>query len=387
MKKVCVVTTTRADYGLLAPTIKKLAMDKEIDLTLLVGGTHLLNEFGMTKNEIIQDGFSKYIKEVPIIKNANDTPCQIFAQTITEFEKELSSINPDCVVILGDRFEILAVASACTLLNIPLVHISGGDVTMGAIDDACRHATTKMANLHFTGSQHMANRVIQMGENPDTVFNVGEPGIENILNTELLSFDELKQSLKWDSLEKGKYIVFTYHPETLNDEKPLKQIKNLIKFVKKHSEFQYIITKSNIDCGGQEINDYIKSSIKGCNNIIFVDSLGYKRYLSAVKYCALVMGNSSSGIVEVPYLSVPTINIGNRQQGREQAHSIVNTDLQANNLEKALQKCNDIEFRNKCKDIKYIYGDGNTSAKIVQILKQKLNSNNLQKKKEFFEKD
>lgn len=384
-KKVCIVTTTRADYGLLYPIIARLNKEKNINLTLLVSGTHLLASFGMTINEIVEDGYKSLINEVPIITDEDDSPCEILSKTVLNFERELSKINPDCVVVLGDRFEILGVASVCTLLNIPLVHISGGDITMGAIDDACRHAITKMANLHFVGNEKMAKRVVQMGEQPSTVFNVGEPGVENILHSKLQTFNEFKESIGWGDLKKSQYILFTYHPETLSNQSVLEQIKVLINFVKKHNEFQYIITKSNIDNGGQKINEYIKTAVKGYNNIKFIDSLGKKRYLSAVKYSMLVMGNSSSGIVEVPYLCVPTLNIGNRQQGREQGKSIVNSDLTEKNLALALKKCIDENFRKECKCPEFIYGDGNTSSKIVQVLTDMLNNNKFSKKKEFFE--
>lgn len=385
MKKVCVITTTRADFGLLSPVIKELITDKFFDVQILVSGTHLLEEYGYTKNEILDLGFKKYIKEIPVIEKSKNSSCEILANYIKKFEKELNEINPDAVLVLGDRFEIVGVASVCLLLNIPLIHISGGDVTFGAIDDACRHSITKMSDLHFTGNEYMRQRVIQMGENPQKVFNVGETGVENIIKTELMSFEEFKTSVGMKDLKQGKFCIVTYHPETLEKHSPKEQISWLLNQILNHPEFDYIITKSNIDDGGEEINKYINEKVKGYTNIKFIDSLGFKRYLSALKYGAMVIGNSSSGIIEAPYLNIPTINIGNRQEGRMQAKSIINVDLYDDlEFERAIKKACDKKFLKLCKYNENLYGDGNTSKEIVSKMKEFLKLG-LDKKKRFFD--
>lgn len=379
--KVCVVTTTRADYGPLYPIIKQMTKERLFDLQLVVSGTHLLEEFGTTKNEIISDGF-KNITEVPIIQNANSAPCEILSRTIKQFDKTFKKLKPDIVVILGDRYEMVAVASVCLMLGIQLAHISGGDVTYGAIDDACRHAITKMANLHFAGSQVMKNRIIQMGENPEVVINAGEPGVENILNTKLMTLEEINKSLNFQLKEK-KFALVTYHPETICEKKPIEQIKELIDFIKSHTEIDYIITKSNIDNGGDEINNYILDAIKDCKNVTFISSLGRVRYLSCVKHALVVIGNSSSGLTEVPYLLTPTINIGNRQQGRECESSVINCELEKTQLENAFQQAKKHSVV-KPESLKNLYGDGNTSKIVVGKIKEYLGKENLSKKKIFY---
>ena len=379
--KVCVVTTTRADYGPLFPIIKRISKESLFDLQLVVSGTHLLEEFGMTKNEIIGDGFTNII-EVPIIPSVSSLSCEIFAKTTEQFEETFNKLKPDMVIILGDRFEMVAVASVCLMLGIQLAHISGGDVTYGAIDDACRHAITKMANLHFAGSQIMKNRIIQMGENPEVVINAGEPGVENILNTKLMTLEEINRSLNFKLKEK-MFALVTYHPETICDKNPKEQIKELIDFIKKHSEIDYIITKSNVDHGGEEINNYIQENVKDCKNIKFISSLGRVRYLSCVKHSLVVIGNSSSGLVEVPYLLTPTINIGNRQQGRESESSVINCELEQNQLENAFKQAKKNSVV-KPESLKNIYGDGNTSKIVVKKIKEYLRKENLSKKKIFY---
>ena len=383
--KICVVTTTRAEFGLLCKFIRNLSNDEFFDVTLLVSGTHLVKDFGYTASEIYENDFGCKIIELPII-NLEDSTYQIMSKTINVFGEHFHNNKYDCVVVLGDRFEILGVSEACLLEDIPIVHISGGDITFGAIDDCCRHAITKMSNLHFTGNEDMRKRVIQLGEQPQFVFNVGEPGVDNILNTELMSLEELKESLGFEKLAEKNFYVMTYHPETMSKISPLDQIKAVMEVVLKHDEFKYIITKANIDEGGIEINDFIKESVKGKENIFFIDSLGFRRYLSALKYCKGVVGNSSSGIVEVPYFNIPTINIGNRQEGRMQDNSIINAEVSVESIEKALLKSNDKNFlENNCKTCQKLYGDGNTGEKMHKILKDFIINNKLEKKKIFYD--
>lgn len=383
--KICVVTTTRAEFGLLSKLIKKLSDDDFFDVTLLISGTHLLEEFGYTASEIYENNFNCKIIELPII-DMKDKTYQIMAKSISVFGEHFHENRYDCVVVLGDRFEILGVAESCLLEDTPIVHISGGDITFGAIDDCCRHSITKMSNLHFTGNEDMRKRVIQLGEQPNFVFNVGEPGVDNILNTSLMSLEELRNSLGFEKLDEKNFYVMTYHPETMSKISPLDQIKAVMEVVLKHNEFNYVITKANIDEGGVEINNFIKESIKGKENIFFIDSLGFRRYLSALKYSKGVIGNSSSGILEAPYFNIPTINIGNRQEGRMQDNSIINADVSVESIEKALLISNDKKFlENNCKICQKLYGDGNTSEKMHKILRDFIENNKLEKKKIFYD--
>lgn len=383
--KICLVTTTRADFGLLSKFIRVLSEDNFFDVTLLVSGTHLVNDFGYTMSEIQNEKFNCQIVEIPIIDSDKMT-YQIMSKTINVFGEHFHNHKYDCAIVLGDRFEILAVSEACLLENIPVCHLCGGDKTFGVIDDSCRHAITKMSNIHFTGNEDMKNRVIQLGENPKNVFNVGEPGVENALTTQLMTFEELKDSLEFEGLEVDNYYVVTYHPETMSDITPLEQIKIVMDVILKHNEYNYIITKANIDDGGIEINNYIQENIKDKENIYFIDSLGFKRYLSALKYSKGVFGNSSSGIVEAPYFNIPTINIGNRQEGRMQDKSIINAELDKISIEDALKKSNDeIFLQNNCKTCQNLYGDGNTSEKMHLILKDFIINNKLEKKKIFYD--
>ncbi len=383
--KICVVTTTRAESGLLNNLIQRLCEDDFFDVTLIVSGTHLLKEFGYTISEIKKNNFNCKIVELPII-DMEDKSYQTMARTLDVFGEHFHNNKYDCAVVLGDRFEILAVAEACLLESIPLCHLCGGDITFGAIDDACRHSITKMSNIHFVGNEDMRRRVIQLGEHPTKVFNVGEPGVENILKSNLMTLKELKNSLNFQSLEEKNYYVVTYHPETISSYKPLDQIKIVIDVILNHPEFNYIITKSNIDEGGIEINEYIKECVQGKENILFIDSLGFLRYLSALKYSKGVFGNSSSGILEAPYFNIPTINIGKRQEGRMQDKSIINADLTVESIEKAIQKANEKGFlENNCRCCQYLYGTGNTSEEIHRILKEFIKNKKIEKKKTFYD--
>ncbi|MBQ7917427.1 MAG: UDP-N-acetylglucosamine 2-epimerase (hydrolyzing) [Clostridia bacterium] len=380
--KVCVVTTTRAESGLLNNLIQKLSRDPFFNLVLIVSGTHLVKEFGNTSLEIKKFNYNCEIIELPILK-IGDKSYQTLSKTIDVFGNHFHKNKYDCVILLGDRFEIMGVAEACLLENIPICHLCGGDITFGAIDDCCRHAITKMSNIHFTGNDDMRKRVIQLGENPETVFNVGEPGVENVLKTQPMTLRELKNSLQFEELEEKNFYIVTYHPETISKVPPIKQIEIVMDVILKHNEYKYIITKANADAGGIEINNYIKKIVEGKGNIYFIDSLGFKRFLSAMKYSRGVIGNSSSGILEAPYFNIPTINIGNRQEGRMQDKSIINAELTRASIEDALLKANSKKFQNL--NCQMLYGDGNTSEKICQILKDFIINNKLERKKNFYD--
>ncbi len=323
MYKVCVVTGTRAEYGVLRQLLLKLQNSVEIDLQLLVTGSHLSEKFGNTQTEIQSDGFVEYIKvPIPIEDDSKEGMALSTGVALQKFAELFSEIRPDLLVVLGDRFEIFAVVAAAHLIGIPIAHISGGDVTEGAVDDAIRHCITKMSSLHFPGCEQSRKRIIQMGEQPDTVFNVGEPGVENCLKLELMERNKLANDLQFDYIN-GDYSVVTFHPVTMENNTAQQQLQKLIQAMDKFKNMAYIVTLANADAGGRLINDIWLQEGKKHSNWLVVSSLGVKRYLSAVKYAKLVIGNSSSGVIEAPSMHTTTINIGDRQKGRMMAESVI----------------------------------------------------------------
>ena len=381
-KTICVVTATRAEYGLLKPLIFKLKEDKDIDLKVAVTGMHLSPEFGLTYKEIINDNIEIDEKiEILMSSDTNVGVCKSMAIAMISFSDYFNRIKPDMLIILGDRYEIFSIASVATVLNIPIAHLHGGELTEGAYDDAFRHSITKMSYLHFTSCEEYRKRVIQLGENPNRVFNVGAIGLDNVKNSKLLTLKELEESLnfKLDS----PYAVVTFHPETLGDIKVSEQCKNLLEALDYFKNMKFIITKANGDNGGREINKIIDEfSEKNKDRIIAVHSLGSIKYLSALKYSTMVIGNSSSGIIEAPFFKIPTINIGDRQKGRIQGKSIINCISDKNSIINAINMALSEEFKEEIKSIENLYGNGDTSLKILNKLKENLNVN---LKKEFYD--
>lgn len=379
MKKIAIVTATRAEYGILKPFIKKVYDDPELELNLIVTGTHLSKKHGMTINEIKKDGLPISC-EIAILEEEN-TPYDIsvtMANAIEGFAKYFKDDRPDMVVILGDRTEMLGVASAAMNERIPIAHIHGGEVTEGAVDDCVRHALSKMSYLHFVATEDYRKRVIQLGENPSRVYNVGTLGAENILTQPLWSEEDLRQDLAIP--EDMPYVVMTYHPVTLEDNTVKNQIEQLLDAMECHPELFYIITAANADTGGDEANLLLKRYAAVHNNAIFVISLGMVRYLSAVKYASFVFGNSSSGILEAPVLGTPTVNVGDRQKGRLQTDTIINSDEKCENIKRAMDKA--ISMHHKSTDI---YGDGHTSEKMIDIIKEYLMNDKIDLKKTFYD--
>lgn len=359
-RKICIVTGTRAEYGLLSNLAKKLREDKEFDLQMVVTGMHLSPEFGSTYKEIENDGF--FINEKIEILLSADSPTSIVKSmglATISFADAFNRLEPDLLIILGDRFEMLAVAQTALIMRIPIAHIHGGECTFGAYDDAIRHSITKMATWHFTSTESHRNRVIQLGESPERVFNVGAIGIENIVNLTLLTRQELFQTLQLD--EQRPMFLITYHPETNGQ---INGVYELLKTLENYPNINLVFTKSNADNGGRFINEAIqKFTLKHSNAKIF-DSLGQLKYLSAVKNADVVIGNSSSGLIEVPYLETPTVNCGNRQEGREHPNSIFNTNMDAENIYSTIEKAR--KFRDK---YEHIFGDGIVSEKIITVLR------------------
>ena len=385
MYKVCVVTGTRAEYGVLRPLLLKLKTSVEVDLQLIVTGSHLSEKFGNTQREIQSDGFVEYIKvPIPIEDDSKEGMALSTGVALQKFAELFSENRPDLLVVLGDRFEIFAVVAAAHLMGIPTAHISGGDVTEGAVDDAIRHCITKMSSLHFPGCEQSRKRIIQMGEQPATVFNVGEPGVENCLNIDLMEREELSKNLNFEYIN-GNYSVVTFHPVTMENNTAKQQLYELINAMNQFSDMAYIVTLANADAGGRLINDIWQQEGKKYNNWLVVSSLGVKRYLSAVKYAKLVIGNSSSGVVEAPSMKTPTVNIGDRQKGRMMAESVICCGPECGEIVGAMEKALTNEFQKKARHVKSPFGDGTTSDQIVGHILDFLRSKRENHEKKFYD--
>lgn len=382
-KKVAVLTATRAEYGLLRPLIKRISSDKELDLSLLVTGTHLSAEFGETWREISDDGFPIAAK-IPILEK-EDTAAAIsktMANALEKFGEYFEENRMDMLIVLGDRYETLAVCLAAMNARIPIAHISGGDITEGAVDDAIRHAITKFSYLHFPATQEYAHRVVQLGESPDRVFAVGELGVENIKKVPLLSKEELEESIDFSLGD--LYAVVTFHPVTLEESDAGGQFQKLLDALDVFP-MQYIITKANADRNGRIINQMIDQYAQTHENVYAVASLGMRRYLSAVKYCAMVIGNSSSGIIEAPSLQVPTVNIGDRQRGRTAAESVIHCKTDTEEIRKAMKKALNMKRRLEEKPVQNPYEAEGTSEKIMAACKDFVLHDRIDLKKKFYD--
>lgn len=365
MKKIAVVTATRAEYGLLSPVIKELRKHESDRLTveLIVTGTHLSEKYGNTIQEIDADGLR--IDHKISISVASDSELNISnnqAEVLVKFTALFIKQSYNAVILLGDRYETLAVAIAAGNTHTPIFHLCGGDTTEGAIDEWIRHSITKMSYLHFVTNEKSKRRVIQLGEAPERVFNYGSTSIDNILSAATLSKTE---ALKSVGLPDCVYAVCTYHPVTLEKENVEKQIFDFIEAIKSFPEIEFIITKSNADKGGERINEILDNEAKVVSNLHVFASLGVKRYLSLMKYAAFVLGNSSSGIIETPSFQVPTVNIGDRQKGRLQAESVINCTSDTSAIIKSIRIAVSEDMRKVCVGVTSPYGDGKAATKIA----------------------
>ena len=371
MRKICVITATRAEYGPLKPLISDLFLDNEVELQLIVTGTHLSPEFGMTIEQIQADGIP-IDKKIEILLSS-DTPVGIgksMGLAQISFVEAFDELDPDIVVVLGDRYELIPIVSSANILSIPVAHISGGEKTEGAIDEIFRHAITKMSSIHFTAMDEYRNRVIQMGEQPKNVFTVGEIGLDNILRLELLNKKEFEYSINKE-LNKNNYLI-TYHPETtLTIDENVSALTEILLSLDSLTNSLFIFTKSNSDTGGRQINEILDNYVnKNSDNAVIFDSLGQLRYLSALQYVNAVIGNSSSGICEVPSFNLATINIGKRQSGRVRSKSVIDIKADSKDISNSLVEIESEKFRNeRLTNLVNPYGNGNTSKKIVKVLK------------------
>ena len=385
MKRIIsILTATRAEYGLLKPIIAKLSTVDEFDVRIVATGAHLSPEFGLTYREIEKDGFT--IDEKIEILLSSDTPSSIsksMGLAMISFADYFERLNPDLLVVLGDRYETLAVAITALNQRIPIAHLYGGETTVGALDESIRHVITKLSYLHFTSTDEYRNRVIQLGEHPERVFNVGAIGIENILNEKLLLKEALEDELNI-SLSKP-YAVVTFHPVTLEYSSSERQIESLLEVCQEYKNLDFIFTKANADADGRIINQYIDKYARENKNIFAFTSIGMKRYLSALKYCEVVIGNSSSGLLEAPSLNIPTINIGDRQMGRLQASSVINCEPTQAGIRYALDLALSEDFVQKAKITVNPYGSGDTSNKVVEVIKDYVINNKIDLKKKFYD--
>ena len=370
MTKICVFTGTRAEYGLLSPLLFALKQSPLFDLQLLVSGMHLSPEFGLTYLQIEKDGFA--INEKVEMLLSSDSEIGITKSTglgIIGFADAISRLKPDLFVVLGDRFETFGATTAAYFAKIPIIHLHGGEVTEGATDEGLRHAITKMAYWHFTSTEKYRKRVIQLGEHPDRVFDVGAIGIDNIKNIIPCSKEWLKNDLNFSF--DTPFFLITYHPVTLENNSAEEQFDELLKALAFFPNLNFVFTMPNADANGRIIikliDDFVKNNAE--KSVAFM-SLGQKRYLSLMRYCSAVVGNSSSGIIEAPSLGVPTINIGDRQKGRISAESVIDTLPNCASIVENLSEAISENFTNKCKNIVNPYGNGNTTIQIMEILQK-----------------
>lgn len=368
-RKICVVTGSRAEYGLLKPLLQEINKEENLKLQLLVTGMHLSADFGLTYRDIKQDRF--HIDGKIDIALDSDTPVAIsksIALAISGFAKAYKNLNPDILVLLGDRFEIFSAAIAAHVSRIPIAHISGGEVTKGVIDDAFRHSISKMSHLHFVCTEDYRKRVIQLGEDPDRVFNVGALGLDNIKNLRLLPKNVLEKQLNFKF---GKHnLLVTFHPVTLENNTSQGQLRDLLEVLDELNNTNIILTKTNADINGRIINIMIDEyGSKRSDRATVFTSMGQLKYLSTMKFVDAVVGNSSSGIIEAPSFKVGTIDIGDRQKGRIKAKSVIECKPTKDGIRKAFRKLYSVQFKKKLRTVTNPYGDGNTAKRIKKILK------------------
>jgi GDP/UDP-N,N'-diacetylbacillosamine 2-epimerase (hydrolysing) len=383
LKKICVVTGSRAEYGLLRYLLEGMQAISEFELQIVATGMHLSPEFGLTYQEIEKDGFT-INKKVEMLLSS-DTPQAISKSTglgMIGFADAYIDLNPDLLIVLGDRYEILAASTVAMFAKIPIAHIHGGETTQGAYDEAIRHSITKMSWWHFVATEEYKNRVIQLGENPNRVFKVGGLGVDSIHRTKLLSKKDL---IKKTGIKFGKKnLLITYHPETFGIETSKTNFQSLLDVLAELKEIRLIFTMPNSDTDGRIIKKMIDEFVS-CNSerSISFTSMGHLKYLSTLQYVDGVVGNSSSGLTEVPSFKIGTINIGFRQEGRMKAESVIDCNPDQESIKKAIGILYNREFRGRLKTVKNPYGRGKATDKIMKILKSTKIPKQL--KKEFYD--
>ena len=366
-KKISVVTGSRADFGLLQGVISRIQNAQDLELELIVTGSHLSETFGRTKSEIVRAGYTNII-ELELNLGTN-SECDIgiaVSSVIRQITLHYAKDRPSLTLVLGDRYEILGAAVACTTMGIPLGHIHGGEVTFGSKDDMYRHAITKLASVHFVANSEFRSRVIRMGEDPTKVFVVGGLGIDSIDQAELLSRPDLESQL---GIELGpRYAIFNFHPDTIYPEKSLEQLETVLRSIAKFSDIKFIATGANADYYGEQINQRLKEVSSQEPNVFFFSSVGQLNYLSLLSGAHFVLGNSSSGLLEAPFFGIPTVNIGGRQEGRPRSTSVIDVECEETGIVKVLEKLDSAPHSIKIQNSENAYGIPGASKKITAIL-------------------
>lgn len=383
-KSVCIVTATRAEYGLLKPLILKLKNKKTLEMRLVVTGTHLSDAYGGTWKEIETDGIviDRKIESLP----ASGLPQAIsacMANTLVMFSSYFAERKPDMLLVLGDRYELLSVCIAAMNEGVPIGHIHGGETTEGAIDECIRHSITKMSFLHFVAAEEYRKRVIQLGEAPERVFMTGALGVENIMLLKKMSLEELE--IEMGVSLKKEFALVTFHPVTLELHEMKEQCTALLEAMNQVDDLFYIITMANADAGGDIVNQYMHEFVQTHKNSLLVSSLGSVRYLSLMRECSMVIGNSSSGIIEAPVFKVPTVNIGNRQKGRLQALSILSCQPIKEDICDAIQKVRTEEWKERCRHSVSLYGSAFASDLISDVVEEFLLQDKINLQKKFYD--
>lgn len=367
-RKVCVVTGSRAEYGLLRWLMKEIAAEPSLELLTVATGMHLSAEFGLTWKQIEEDGFP--IARKVDMRLSSDTPVGVaksMGLALSGFADAFADLRPDLVILLGDRFEILAAATAAAVARIPVAHLHGGERTEGAFDEAFRHAVTKMSHLHFTSTEEYRRRVIQLGEPPERVHNVGALGVDGALKTPLMGRDEIERDLGLKLL--GRNLMVTFHPATLEAESPETQFRALLEALDGLEDTGLVFTKANADPGGRVINRLMEEYVLAHpGKAVAHASLGQQRYLSTLKQVDAVVGNSSSGLIEAPSFRIATVNIGGRQQGRIRPASVIDCPPTAAAIGQACLKAVSEEFRASLRSMENPYGRGDAAERIMAVL-------------------
>ena len=367
-RRVCVVTGTRADYGLLYWLLKYIQEDQDLELQIIATGMHLSSKFGLTYKEIEKDGFK--INSKINISLKSDTATGILKSMsvgLSKFPSELKKINPDLMIVLGDRFEIFCASIAAMFCHIPIAHLHGGEITTGVIDESMRHAITKISHIHFVATVQYKNRVIQLGENPSNVYCVGGLGIDNILKLNLLSKKNIESILDFKFNKKN--LLITFHPVTLENNTSKIHINELLSALTRLKDTNFIFTMPNADMDGDIIFKMINQFVKNNSNVKVFTSLGTLKYLSCIKYVDAIVGNSSSGLLEVPSFKKATINIGDRQNGRIMADSVINCDSNEEAIFQSISKVYSLSFKKILNKTINPYGVGGASKSILKIIK------------------
>lgn len=374
MKRICVVTGTRAEYSLLKNTIFELKKENNIDLKVVATGAHMSSEFGSTYREIEQDGIEIYSK-IPMLpkEDTNLSVLESMGDGLKDFAEFFEKEKFDLVILLGDRTEIFIVATAAMIMRIPIAHIHGGELSLGAIDNALRYSISYMSNIHFVATEVSKKRLMQVGIDENQIYFVGAPGVENVLKTEVISKEELSKKIDFNLND--KYAVILFHPETLAEISEEEQTTELLSGIEKsinEKNMKYIIISSNADKGGRKINTLLKEFADKYNNIVFKSNLENQDYLSLVSNAEFLIGNSSSGIIEAPSLKTISITLGDRQKGRESASSIIHLNIDKNEISEIIDAIlNDDDFKNNI-NFKNPYEKADTSKKIKEVILREL---------------